>query len=116
MKRLIGMIYNESGDGHLSSSQNPDPERDLMEGTSKHGDMTDQTKRYTFMSSDQLHTAHTSNTSISSCQNSGGYTDTLTHKKSVRNPISQIFFSHVSYSHIYSFYKYHSATRTMIEK
>lgn len=58
-----------------------------MEGTSKHGDMTDQTKRYTFMSSDnQLHTGHTGNTSISSCQNSGGYTDTLTYKKSVRIP------------------------------
>ncbi|XP_070155232.1 putative transcription factor SOX-15 [Polyergus mexicanus] len=70
--------------GHLSSAQNPDPERDLMEGTSKqHGDMTDQ-KRYTFMSSDnQLHTGHASNTSVSSCQNSGGYTDTLTYKKSV---------------------------------
>ncbi|TGZ54101.1 putative transcription factor SOX-15 [Temnothorax longispinosus] len=70
--------------GHLSSAQNQDPERDLMEGTSKqHGDMSDQ-KRYTFMSSDnQLHTGHVSNTSISSCQNSGGYTDTLTYKKSV---------------------------------
>lgn len=79
--------FNLPGDGgHLSSAQNPDPERDLMEGTSKqHGDMTDQTKRYTFMSSDnQLHTGHVSNTSISSCQNSGGYTDTLTYKKSVR--------------------------------
>ncbi|XP_071636900.1 uncharacterized protein [Temnothorax longispinosus] len=45
--------------GHLSSAQNQDPERDLMEGTSKqHGDMSDQ-KRYTFMSSDnQLHTGH----------------------------------------------------------
>ncbi|XP_011164373.1 putative transcription factor SOX-15 isoform X1 [Solenopsis invicta] len=71
--------------GHLSSAQNPDPERDLMEGTSKqHGDMSDQTKRYTFMSSDnQLHTGHAGNPSISSCQNSGGYTDTLTYKKSV---------------------------------
>ncbi|EFN78383.1 hypothetical protein EAI_13652 [Harpegnathos saltator] len=71
--------------GHLPSSQNPDPERDLMEGTSKqHGDMTDQTKRYTFMSNDsQLHTGHAGSTSISSCQNSGGYTDTLTYKKSV---------------------------------
>ncbi|XP_050459462.1 putative transcription factor SOX-15 isoform X2 [Cataglyphis hispanica] len=70
--------------GHLSSAQNPDPERDLMEGTSKqHGDITDQ-KRYTYMSSDnQLHTGHASNTSVSSCQNSGGYTDTLTYKKSV---------------------------------
>ncbi|XP_025271010.1 putative transcription factor SOX-15 isoform X2 [Camponotus floridanus] len=71
--------------GHLSSAQNPDPERDLMEGTSKqHGDMTDQTKRYTFMSGDsQLHTGHASNTNVSSCQNSGSYTDTLTYKKSV---------------------------------
>lgn len=57
-----------------------------MEGTSKqHGDMTDQAKRYTFISNDsQLHTGHAGNTSISSCQNSGGYTDTLTYKKSVR--------------------------------
>lgn len=70
--------------GHLSSGQNPDPERDLMEGASKqHGDMTDQ-KRYTFMSGDsQLHTGHASNSNVSSCQNSGGYTDTLTYKKSV---------------------------------
>ncbi|XP_026823948.1 putative transcription factor SOX-15 isoform X2 [Ooceraea biroi] len=69
----------------VASPEPDDPERDLMEGTSKqHGDITDQTKRYTFMSSDnQLHTAHASNTSISSCQNSGGYTDTLTYKKSV---------------------------------
>lgn len=79
--------YNRIGDGGHLPSQNPDSERDLMEGTSKqHGDMADQTKRYTFMSSDnQLHTGHASNTSISSsCQNSGGYTDTLTYKKSVR--------------------------------
>ncbi|XP_020285209.1 putative transcription factor SOX-15 isoform X2 [Pseudomyrmex gracilis] len=76
---------SESDGGHLASTQNPDPERDLMEGTSKqHGDMNDQTKRYTFMSSDnQLHAAHAGNVSISSCQNSGGYTDTLTYKKSV---------------------------------
>lgn len=78
--------FNLPGDGgHLSSAQNPDPERDLMEGTSKqHGDMTEQTKRYAFMSSDnQLHPGHASNPSISSCQNSGSYTDTLTYKKSV---------------------------------
>ncbi|KAG7204486.1 hypothetical protein KM043_004917 [Ampulex compressa] len=74
------------GDGtHLSSAQNPDPERDLMEGTSKqHGDMAEQTKRYAFMGADnQLHTGHAGSTSISSCQNSGAYTDTLTYKKSV---------------------------------
>lgn len=69
-----------------------------MEGTSKqHGDMTDQTKRYTFMSSDnQLHTGHTSN-AISSCQNSGGYTDTLTYKKSVRIPHLILLYYTTSY-------------------
>ncbi|OAD52791.1 Transcription factor Sox-17-alpha [Eufriesea mexicana] len=74
------------GDGtHLPSNQNPDPERDLLEGSSKqHGEMGEQTKRYTFMSTDnQLHTGHAGGTSISSCQNSGAYTDTLTYKKSV---------------------------------
>ncbi|XP_003705786.1 uncharacterized protein LOC100876699 [Megachile rotundata] len=74
------------GDGtHLPSTQNPDPERDLMEGSSKqHNEMNEQTKRYTFMSTDnQLHTGHAGGTSISSCQNSGAYTDTLTYKKSV---------------------------------
>ncbi|XP_012283834.1 putative transcription factor SOX-15 isoform X2 [Orussus abietinus] len=73
------------GDGtRLPSSQNPDPERDLMEGTSKqHGEMNEQAKRYSFMNADgQLHPGH-SGTSISSCQNTGGYTDTLTYKKSV---------------------------------
>ncbi|KOX76328.1 Putative transcription factor SOX-15 [Melipona quadrifasciata] len=74
------------GDGtHLPSNQNPDPERDLMDGSTKqHGEMSEQTKRYTFMSTDnQLHTGHAGGTSISSCQNSGAYTDTLTYKKSV---------------------------------
>ena len=71
----------------MPSSQNPDPERDLMESTSKqHGEMTEQTKRYTFMNTDnQLHTGHTGATNISSGQNSGVYTDTLTYKKSVSN-------------------------------
>lgn len=73
----------------MSSSQNADPERDLLEGTSKqHGEMNEQTKRYTFMSTDnQLHTGHAGTTNISSCQNSGVYTDTLTYKKSVSNVI-----------------------------
>lgn len=57
-----------------------------MEGGSskQHNEMNEQTKRYTFMNTDnQLHTDHAGTTSISSCQNSGGYTDTLTYKKSV---------------------------------
>lgn len=60
-----------------------------MEGSSKqHGEMSEQTKRYTFMSTDnQLHTGHAGGTSISSCQNSGAYTDTLTYKKSVSNGV-----------------------------
>ena len=73
----------------MPSNQNPDPERDLMEGSTKqHGEMSEQTKRYTFMSTDnQLHTGHAGGTSISSCQNSGAYTDTLTYKKSVSNGV-----------------------------
>ncbi|XP_063991101.1 putative transcription factor SOX-15 isoform X2 [Diachasmimorpha longicaudata] len=72
------------GDGtHLPSSQNPDPERELMEGT-KHNEMVEQSKRYTYMNTDsQLHTGHAGGTTISSCQNTHGYTDTLTYKKSV---------------------------------
>ncbi|XP_066590303.1 putative transcription factor SOX-15 [Prorops nasuta] len=79
------------GDGaHLTSNQNPDPERDLMEGSSKqqqHSDMAEQNKRYAFMSDNhqmhQSHGGHGGTTSISSCQNTGAYTDTLTYKKSV---------------------------------
>ncbi|XP_011305165.1 putative transcription factor SOX-15 [Fopius arisanus] len=72
------------GDGtHLPSSQNPDPERELMEGT-KHNELVEQSKRYTYMNTDsQLHTGHAGGTTISSCQNTHGYTDTLTYKKSV---------------------------------
>lgn len=41
------------------------------------------------MSTDnQLHTGHAGGTSISSCQNSGAYTDTLTYKKSVSNGVN----------------------------
>ncbi|XP_048506681.1 putative transcription factor SOX-15 [Athalia rosae] len=74
----------DGADGtHLPSSQNPDPERDLMEGTSKQHNDHEQAKRYSFMSGDsQLHPAH-SVANISSCQNTGIYTDTLTYKKSV---------------------------------
>ncbi|KAK0076436.1 hypothetical protein PV326_010782, partial [Microctonus aethiopoides] len=74
------------GDGtHLQSSQNPDPERELMEGTSKqHSEMVEQNKRYSYMNTDnQLHAGHAGGTNISSCQNTGSYTDTLTYKKSV---------------------------------
>lgn len=61
-----------------------------MEGSSKqHSEISEQTKRYTFMSTDnQLHTGHAGGTSISSCQNSGAYTDTLTYKKSVSNGVN----------------------------
>ena len=75
----------------MSSTQNPDPERDLMEGTSKqHNEMTDQAKRYPYMSTDnQLHPTHPSSVNISSCGNTGGYTDTLTYKK-VYNETEQL--------------------------
>lgn len=72
------------GDGtHISSTQNPDPERDLMEGTSKQHNDHEQAKRYAFMNeNNQHHPAH-SVANISSCPNTGIYTDTLTYKKSV---------------------------------
>lgn len=70
-----------SADGHISSSQNQDQDRDLMEGTSKqHSEIAEQTKRYSFMNESQMHPSH-SGVSISSCPSAGGYTDTLTYKK-----------------------------------
>ena len=75
----------DHGNTHLPTSQNTDPERDLMEGTSKQrNDMIEQNKRYSYMNSENQHVHSGHGTSISSCQNTGGYTDTLTYKKSVR--------------------------------
>ena len=76
---------------HLPVTQNPDSERDLMEGTSKqqqqqqqqqqqHGELSEAGKRYSYMNSDNQ--LHVGGPSISSCANTGGgYTDTLTYKK-----------------------------------
>lgn len=57
----------------------------MMDDTLKqHGDLNDQSKRYAFMNTDnQMHTSHSAAPTLSSCPNSGGYTDTLTYKKSV---------------------------------
>lgn len=80
------MFFFCLGEGtHLPASQNQETERELMEGSSKqHNEMVEQSKRYTYMNTDsQLHTGHAGGTSISSCQNTHGYTDTLTYKKSV---------------------------------
>ena len=62
-------------------SQNPDPERDLMEGSSKqHGELSDQNKRYSYMNNDNQ--LHIGGPTISSSSNApGGYTDTATYKK-----------------------------------
>lgn len=63
-------------------SQNPDSERDMMEGASKQQqqqhEMNEQSKRYSYMNSDNQ--LHVGNPNISSCAG-GGYTDTLTYKK-----------------------------------
>ena len=64
----------------MPSSQNQDQDRDVMEGTSKqHSDISEQTKRYSFMNENQMHPPHS--VGISSCPGTGGYTDTLTYKK-----------------------------------
>ena len=65
----------------MPSSQNQDQDRDMMEGTSKqHSDISEQTKRYSFINENQMHPSH-SGVSTSSCPSSAGYTDTLTYKK-----------------------------------
>lgn len=61
-----------------------------MDSSAKqHNDLLEQSKRYSYMNTDnQLHAGHAGGTSISSCQNTGGYTDTLTYKKSVSHSIN----------------------------